>query len=157
MTTSSTTTSASAATVLNPLLAPDRINFRSALDHLQDALTADWQFFLRRKMPDTPEKLEFGHKAAQAWSMCLEALREVRNMDTAHADLHAAAVELIQTTPGFYPQASEVRRLQPQLNRLSNLHIIGSDEGLHDLLFNAYILNEVHYSNLLIMQSQRLK
>ena len=153
MTTSPNTTSTSAATTLNPLLAPDRISFRSALDHLQDALTADWQVFLRRKMPDTPEKLEYSHRAAQAWSMCFEALCEVRDMDAAHPDLRAAAMELIHTTPGSYPLSSKVDILKIELKRLSNLHFVVSDDGLYDLLFHAHTLNEVHNSNFQMMRA----
>ncbi|WP_439144198.1 hypothetical protein [Planktotalea sp.] len=153
MTTSPNTTPVSATTALNPLLAPDRISFRSALDHLQDALTADWQFFLRRKMPETLEKLEYGHQAAQAWSMCIEALCEVCDMDTAHPDLRAAAMELIQTTPGSYPVSSRVDILKLEIKRLSNLHFVGSDEGLYDLLFHAHTLNTVHNSNLQMMRA----
>ena len=153
MTTSSNTTPVSATTALNPLLAPDRISFRCALDHLQDALTADWQVFLRRKMPGTPEKLEYSHQAAQAWSMCFEALCEVRDLETAHPDLRAASVELIQTTPGSYPLSSKVDILKIELKRLSDLHFVGPDDGLYDLLFHAHTLNEVHNSNLQMMRA----
>ena len=153
MTAPSNTTPDTVASALNPLLAPDRISFRSALDHLQDALTADWQVFLRRKVPDTPEKLGYSHRAAQAWSMCFEALCEVRDLETGHPDLRAAAVELIQTTPGSYPVSSEVDILKIELKRLSNLHFVGSDEGLYDLLFHAHTLNTVHNSNLQTMRA----
>lgn len=153
MTAPSNTTPVTAAKALNPLLAADRISFRCALDHLQDALTADWQVFLRRKMPDTSENLEYSHQAAQAWSMCFEALCEVRDLETAHPDLRAAAMELIQTTPGSYPVSSKVDILKLELKRLSNLHFVGSDEGLYDLLFHAHTLNTVHNSNLQMMRA----
>ena len=151
MTTSPNTTPPLSATALNPLLAPDRIAFRDALDHLSDALKADWQVFEHRNLLDTPEALEFGHQAACAWSACLVALREVRDMDTAHPDLRAAAIELIQTTPGFYPHASELIRCKTALHSLEEQHK-SQDIGLHDLLFDAFALCEVHYAHLVLVQ-----
>lgn len=151
MTTSPNTTPPASTTALNPLLAPDRINFRSALDHLSDALKADWQVFLRRTMLSTPEALEFGHQAAQAWSMCLEALREVRDMDAAHPDLRSAAVELIQTTPGFYAHVPELIRCQLALRPLFEGHK-SQDLGLHDLLNEAHMLTHIHESNIAFLQ-----
>jgi hypothetical protein len=151
MTTSPNTTPSLRATDLNPLLAPDRILFRSALDHLSDALKADWQFFLRRKQSNSPEALEFGHQAAQAWSLCLEALRETRDIEAVHPDLRAAAVEIIQTTPGFYPHASELIKCVSALRPLSEQYK-SQDLGLHDLLFQAYVLCELHYANIVFVQ-----
>lgn len=151
MTTSPNTTPSLRATDLNPLLAPDRIFFRNALDHLQDALKADWQVFLRRNQLDTPDALEFGHQAACAWSACLEALRGIRDMGAAHPDLRGAAVELIQTTPGFYPHAIEINRCVSALRPLYEQHK-SQDLGLHDLLFQAYALCEVHCANIVLVQ-----
>ncbi len=151
MTTSPNTTPSACTTALNPLLAADRIVFRKSLDHLQDALKADWQVFLRRKELDTPEALEFGHQAAEAWAACLEALRDVRDMYTAHADLRAAAVELIQTTPGFYPHTSELGDCQLALRPLAERHKL-DDIGLHDLLHEAYLLTGAHKGNIAFLQ-----
>lgn len=151
MTTSPNTTPVSATTALNPLLASDRLVFRSALDHLNDALKADWQVFLRRNVLDSPEALEFGHHAAEAWAACLAAMRKVRDTDAAHADLRAAAVELIQTTPGFYPHASELRACKQALRPLAHKHQ-HEDVGLHDLLNEAYLLTWVHEENISHLQ-----
>jgi len=151
MTTFPNTTPVSVPTALNPLLATDRIVFRKSLDQLQDALKADWQVFLRRKILDTPDALEFGHKAAEAWAACLEALHEVRDMDAAHADLRAAAVELIQTTPGFYPHTSELGDCQLALRPLAERHK-HDDIGLHDLLHEAYLLTGAHRGNIAFLQ-----
>lgn len=151
MTTSSNTTPSLRATDVNPLLAPDRIVFRSAVDHLADALTADWQVFLRRDLLETPEALEFGHQAAQAWSLCLEALRRTRDMEAVHPDLRAAAVEIIRTTPGFYPHATELIKCVSALRPLHEQHK-SQDLGLHDLLFQAYALCELHYANIVLVQ-----
>ena len=151
MTTFPNTTPVSASTALNPLLAADRIVFRKSLDHLQDALKADWQVYLRRNVLDTPEALEFGHQAAEAWAACLEALREVRDMDVAHSDLRAAAVELIQTTPGFYPHMSELSDCELALRPLAERHQI-EDIGLHDLLNEAYLLTGAHRGNIAFLQ-----
>lgn len=151
MTTSPNTTPSACATALNSLLAADRVVFRKSLDHLQDALKADWQVFLRRKMLETPEALELGHQAAAAWAACLGALREVRDTDAAHADLRAAAVELIQTTPGFYPHASELRACKQALRPLAHKHQ-HEDVGLHDLLNEAFLLTWVHEENISHLQ-----
>ncbi|MGH1447021.1 MAG: hypothetical protein ACRBBO_13365 [Cognatishimia sp.] len=151
MTTSSNTTPSACATALNPLLAADRIVFRKSLDHLQDALKADWQVYLRRNVLDSPEALELGHQAAEAWAACLDALREVRDMDTAHADLRAAAVELIQTTPGFYPHASELSACKHALRPLAERHK-HEDIGLHDLVNEAYLLTWAHGDNIALLQ-----
>lgn len=151
MTTSPNTTPSLRATGLNPLLAPDRIVFRSALDHLAGALKADWQVFLRRKLLETPDALEFGHQAAHAWSLCLETLRDVRDMEVAHPDLRAAAVELIQTTPGFYPHVCELIKCQIALRSLLEQHK-SQDPGLHDLLNEAYMLTHIHESNIAFLQ-----
>lgn len=151
MTTPSNTTPITATTALHPFLAQDRLVFRTAIDHLGDALKADWQVFLRRNLLNTRDALEYGHKAAQAWSVCLEALRDVRDMEAAHSDLREAASELIQTTPSFHPHVLEVNKCQRHLNQLWHRNK-NRDQGLHDLLFEAYCLNEVHYSNLLLIQ-----
>ncbi|MEP0961034.1 MAG: hypothetical protein ABJQ70_12655 [Roseobacter sp.] len=151
MTISPNTTPVSATTAFNPLLAADRIVFRKSLDHLQDALKADWQVFLRRNKLDTPEALEFGHQAAEAWSDFLEDLRQVRDMDAAHPDLRAAAVELIQTTPGFYPHTSELSACQHALRPLAERHK-HDDIGLHDLLHEAYLLTWAHRGNIDFLQ-----
>ena len=151
MTTQTNTTPTSATTAMRPLLAQDQLVFRKALDHLEEALKADWQVFLRRDRLNTPDALEFGHEAAQAWSMCLEALRDVRDMETAHADLREAASELIQTTPGFHPHALEVIKCRGQLTQLWQRNQ-NHDPGLHDLLFEAFALSDLHYTNLLLVQ-----
>lgn len=147
MTDTPSITPSSTAKQLNPIISDDRLAFRSAVDHLKTALTADWQVILRLNQRHTPDAKKFGQDAAEAWALCLEALREVRDMENAHFDLRQAALELIETTPVFDPYLHEIYKCDVALQELCESHKV-KDIGLYDLLLNAFQMNQVHYANI---------
>lgn len=146
MTDTSNTTQPLATKPLIPNIADDRLAFRSALDHLTAALTADWQVFIRSNFRDKRKTKTFEHDAADHWTQCLDALRTVRDSEMAHFELRLAALELIETTPGSYPHVRELSKCGLALREIRDRHKDG-ERGLYVLLNEAYMINEAHYAN----------
>lgn len=147
MTDTSSITHSSTAKQLNPIISDDRLAFRSAVDHLKTALIADWQVIQRLNLRHTPDAKKLSHDAAEAWALCLDGLRKVRDLESAHFDLSQAALELIETTPVFDPYLRELSRCNLALQELCERHK-GKDSALYNLLFDAFQMNQVHYANI---------
>lgn len=154
MTDTANTTPYCATKQLNSIIAIDRLAFRSALDHFGAALSADWQVIQNLAILNTPEGCDLGRNSADAWALCLDALRTVRDMQDAHDDLRTAAMELIETTPGFHPDR---RQLSERGQALRELHKNDTkrDANLTELLFEAMAFNELHYANALFIREPR--
>lgn len=102
------TTPPHAAASLNSILADDKLDFRKALDLYFDAQRADWLVFEKRHRLETPEGRARKKNARLAWSLCIEALRMVRDTEAAHFALREAALELFETNPAFDPDVSSL-------------------------------------------------
>ena len=139
---------------LNSIIATDRLAFRNALDHFGAALSADWRVIQNLAILNTSEGCNLGRNAADAWALCLDALRTVRDMKDGHDDLRTAAMELIETTPGFHPDR---RQLLERGQALRELHENDTkrDANLTELLFEAMALNELHYANAVFIREPR--
>jgi len=154
MTTQPNTTPNCATKQLNSIIALDRLAFRSVLDLFTAALNADWRVIQNLAILNTPEGCDLGRNAADAWALCLDALRTVRDMQAAHPDLRTAAMELIETTPGFHPDRRQLSERGQALRELHKKHV-SEDENLSGLLFEAYAINEAHYANSLFIRESK--
>lgn len=99
-----------AAASLNSIIADYKLAFRKALDLYFDAQRADWLVFEKRHNLETTEARARKKNARLAWSLCIEALRMVRDMETAHFALREAALELFETNPAFDPDVSSLTK-----------------------------------------------
>lgn len=116
------TTKPCAAEPLNLIVAEDKLAFRKALDLYVKALRADWLVFEKRHTLNSPEGRDRLENAPLAWSFCIEALRRVRDMESAHFALREAAMELFETNPAFDPDVSSMTQSGFAIRAIKSAH-----------------------------------
>lgn len=137
--TNPTTANTSAATDhLSLLIADDRTLFRRAIEQYSHVLRAEWILLEKHADFSTPDGLELGHNAAQAWSTFTETLQEIAAMNGANQDLREAAKVLLKATPEYNLTAAELTDYSIALSERSKA-IEETDADLASLLQDAWI------------------
>lgn len=142
-----TTTPAGGTEHLNPLLAKDQLAFRAVLDHLHDALRADWIVFQHRNDIYSPEGMERGHAAASAWDAFVTALQTLNELSDIDDDLSAAARSLSKIAPAQMPDTYDLSEVSFALHNLSKKNKIARPV-IYELLFEAHALTEAYKGNI---------
>lgn len=142
-----TTTPEGATEHLNPILTEDRLAFRAALDHLENALRADWIVFQHRSDLESPEGMERGHAAASAWDAFLTALQTFNDVAESDDDLSAAARLLSKIAPLQMPDTFDLAEVSFALLQLSKKNKIARPM-MSELLFEACALAEACKGNI---------
>ena len=135
---------------LNSILADDRLAFRKALDSYFKAQRADWLVFEKRHNLETPEGRARKENAPLAWSLCIEALRMVRDMENAHFALREAALELFDTNPAFDPDVSSLTKSGLAIRAIKTGHK-DLPTDIHEMLVEAEALTGAFAGSVALM------
>lgn len=138
MTNPTTADTSAAANHLSQLIADDRTLFRQAIEQYSHVLRAEWVLLEKRADFSTPDGLELGHNAAQAWSTFTETLQKIAAMNGANQDLREAANVLLKATPEHNLTAAELTDCSIALSERSKM-IEESDADLASLLQDAWV------------------
>jgi len=123
---------------LSLLITDDRTLFRRAIEQYSHVLRAEWVLLEKRADFSTPDGLELGHNAAQAWSAFTETLHEIEAFIEANHDLQMAADMLLKATPEHNLTAAELTDCSIALSERSKV-IKEADADLASLLQDAWV------------------